>query len=87
MERQVEDDEDNTAIEEAWIDCKSYLAVLGILPMFKNERARIVQLIEDRRDRFGAPMGHEAGFSTKCHCECAGHAWCGVWQWKKQMVL
>ena len=40
--------------------------------MFKKEKARVVHLIESRTDRHGEPIGHDVGFSTKCHCECAG---------------
>ena len=32
-----------------------------------------MHLIESRKDRHGALIGHDVGFSTKCHCECAGH--------------
>ena len=73
MAKQFEEGAEEAAIEDVAVDQKSLKAVLRTLPMFKNERCRVVQLIEDRKDRHGDLMGHECGFSAKCHCECAGH--------------
>jgi hypothetical protein len=73
MHKQVADGADERAMEDTAVDSCSLKSVMGALPMFKNERSRVVQLIEERRDWHGDLIGHDAGFSAKCHCECAGH--------------
>ena len=61
---------DESDTEEA--DDTSLRSVLGALPMFKEERSRVVTMIEDRTDRFGNKFGHVCNFSSKHHCEVAG---------------
>jgi hypothetical protein len=61
---------DESDTEEA--DDTSLRSVLGALPMFKEERSRVVTMIEDRTDRFGNMFGHVCNFSSKHHCEVAG---------------
>jgi hypothetical protein len=65
MQNQVEDGADEGVMEEVKVDGCSLKSVMGAPPMFKNERSRVVQLIEERTDRHGALVGHDVGFSAK----------------------